>query len=193
VGTPGGAAVMLDKMNVFYIGVDNPVSISSGTGWDKTHVSMAGGTISPAGGGPGKFNVRVSAVGKASITVTADGKPSNYDFRIKRIPDPIIKVGPSSGGRIQSVVFKNQQFVRADLENFDFDARFTVVSATVYFAGAGFPSVQQATITGGNLGAINASLSRCVPGSTVIFDNVKVQGPDGVVRTIQNAPGFSLY
>ena len=26
VGTPGGAAVMLDKMNVFYIGVDNPVT-----------------------------------------------------------------------------------------------------------------------------------------------------------------------
>ena len=28
VGIPGGAAVMLDKMNVFYIGVDNPVTIS---------------------------------------------------------------------------------------------------------------------------------------------------------------------
>ena len=39
VGTPGGAAVMLDKMNVFYIGVDNPVTIGSPTGWDKTNVS----------------------------------------------------------------------------------------------------------------------------------------------------------
>ena len=28
VGTPGGAAVMLDKMNVFYIGVPNPVTIT---------------------------------------------------------------------------------------------------------------------------------------------------------------------
>ena len=193
VGTPGGTAVMLDKMNVFYIGVDNPVSISSGTGWDKTNVSMAGGTISKAGA-PGKFNVRVSSVGNASITVTADGKPSTYPFRVKRIPDPIIKVGPSSGGRVQSVVFKNQQFARADLENFDFDARFNVVSATVYFAGAGFPGgVQTASITGGSLAGLSAQLSKCQPGSTVIFDNVKVQGPDGVVRTIQNAPGFSLY
>ena len=47
VGTPGGAAVMLDKMNVFYIGVDNPVTINSGTGWDKTHVSMSGGSLTP--------------------------------------------------------------------------------------------------------------------------------------------------
>lgn len=193
VGTPGVSAVMLDKMNVFYIGVDNPVTVSSGTGWDKTHVTMSGGTLVPAGSA-GKFIAKVSAVGKASVTVNADGKPSTYDFRIKRIPDPVIKVGPSSGGRIQSVVFKNQQFVRADLENFDFDARFNVVSATVYFAGAGFTNgVQTANISGGSMAGISAQLAKCIPGSTVIFDNVKVQGPDGVVRTIQNAPGFSLY
>mgnify|MGYP000704597851 CR=1 FL=1 len=191
VGTPGGAAVMLDKMNVFYIGVDNPVTVSSGTGWDKTKVSMSGGTLTPAGG-PGKFNVRVSAVGKSSITVNADGKASTYEFRVKRIPDPIFMVGPSKGGRIQSVVFKNQQFARADLENFDFDARFSVISATVYFAGANFSNVQTATINGGSLASISGQLAKCIPGTSVTFDNVKVQGPDGTVRVIQG-PGFILY
>lgn len=191
VGTPGGAAVMLDKMNVFYIGVPNPVTISSGTGWDKTRVSMTSGSLSPAGG-PGKYIVNVSAVGKTTINVNADNKNSSYEFRIKRIPDPILKVGPSSGGRMQSVVFKNQQFARADLENFDFDARFSVVSATVYFSGANFPSVQSATISGGNLGGISAQLQKCIPGSSVTFDNVKVQGPDKVVRSIPG-PGFILY
>jgi gliding motility-associated protein GldM len=193
VGTPSGAAVMLDKMNVFYIGVDNPVTISSGTGWDKTTVSMSGGTLTGSGS---NRTVRVSSVGGASITVTADGKSNKFDFRVKRIPDPIIKVGPSSGGRIQSVVFKNQGFVRADLENFDFAANFSVVSATVYFAGAGFQTgggVQTASISGGNLSSLSGLMQRCVPGSTVIFDNVKVQGPDGVVRTIQNPPGFQLF
>jgi len=191
VGTPGGSAVMLDKMNVFYIGVDNPVTISSGTGWDKTHVSITSGSLSSAGG-PGKFIVKVSAVGKTSINVNADGKTSSYEFRIKRIPDPTLKVGPSSGGRMQSVVFKNQQFCRADLENFDFDARFNVVSATVYFSGANFPSVQTATITGGSLAGISSQLSRCIPGTSITFDNVKVQGPDGVIRSIPG-PGFILY
>jgi len=190
VGTPGGAAVMLDKMNVFYIGVPNPITISSGTGWDKTRVSMAGGSLSPAGG-PGKYVVRVSAAGKASITVNADGKASTYEFRIKRIPDPTFMVGNSKGGRIQSVMFKNQQYCRADLEAFDFDARFSVVSATVYFSGANFPSVQTATINGNNLGGLS-QLSKCIPGTSVTFDNVKVQGPDGVVRNIQG-PGFILF
>jgi gliding motility-associated protein GldM len=190
VGTPGGAAVMADKMNVFYIGVDNPVTISSGTGWDKTHVSMSGGTLTPSGG-PGKYNVRVSSPGKANITVNADGKASTYEFRVKNIPPPIMMVGPSEGGAIQSVVFKNQQFARAELKYFDFDYHYSIVSATVYFSGANFPSVQQAVINGGSLAGIQAQLQKCIPGTSVTFDNVKVQGPGGPVIGIPG-PGFIL-
>ena len=190
VGTPGGAAVMLDKMNVFYIGVPNPVTISSGTGWDKTKVSMSGGTLTPAGG-PGKYNVRVTNPGRATITVNADGKPSTYEFRIKTIPPPILMVGPSEGGRIQSVVFKNQSFARAELKNFDFDYRYNVVSATVYFGGANFPSIQSATISGGSLANLQSLLAKCIPGTIVTFDNVRVQGPGGPVMSIPG-PAFIL-
>ena len=78
VGTPGGAAVMLDKMNVFYIGVDNPVTIGSPTGWDKTNVNMTGGVITGTGS---KRSVRVTGGATASINVVADGKPSSFAFR----------------------------------------------------------------------------------------------------------------
>ena len=187
VGTPGGAAVMLDKMNVFYIGVDNPVTIGSPTGWDKTTVSMSGGTISGTGS---KRTVRVSAIGAASITVSPDGKPSTFAFRVKRIPDPVFKVGDGKP-RMATVVFKNQSFCRADLENFDFDLRYSVVGATVYFYGAGFTGVQQSTISGGDLGPIKALMAKCQPGSSVSFDNVRVSGPDGV-RTIDGRT-FQLF
>ena len=189
VGTPGGAAVMLDKMNVFYIGVDNPITIGSPTGWDKTTVSMAGGSISGSGS---KRTVKVSAIGAASITVVADGKSSTFPFRIKRIPDPIIKVGPSGGGKMQAVVFRSQQFVRADLENFDFEAKFNVTGATVYFMNPGDRNVKSVTLSSGNLGSASEYMKTLAPGSTVIFDNIRVVGPDGVTRTIQNPPGFSL-
>lgn len=191
VGTPGGAAVMLDKMNVFYIGVPNPVTINSGTGWDKTHVSISSGSLTPSGT-PGKFTVNVKEVGKTTININADGKTSSYDFRIKRIPDPKLMVGPKSGGRMQSVIFKNQQFCRADLEGFDFDARFNVLSATVYFSGANFPSVTTATISGGSLAGLSAQMAKCIPGTSINFDNVRVQGPDGTIRTI-DGPGFILF
>ena len=184
VGTPGGAAIMLDKMNVFYIGVRNPITISSGSGWDKTNVSITGGTMS---GSNGNRVVTVSGGTAASITVTADGKSSKFDFRIKTIPDPIGMVGPSKGGRMQSNIFKAQDFLRAELQNFDFDARFNVTGATVYFAGAGFAnsgSIQTASITSGSLAPIKSKMDLCKPGSTVTFDDLKVVGPDGRTRTI---------
>jgi gliding motility-associated protein GldM len=187
VGTPGGAAVMLDKMNVFYIGVDNPVTIGSSTGWEKTQVSMSGGSIN---GSNDKRTVRVSSIGNATITVTADGKSSSFPFRCKRIPDPVFKVG-SGKARVPAVEFKNQQYCRADLLNFDFDLRYTVVSATVYFGGAGFPNPAIGNITGGSLAGVAALMARCGPGTNIAFTNIKVQGPDGV-RSIDEA-AIALY
>jgi gliding motility-associated protein GldM len=187
VGTPGGAAVMLDKMNVFYIGVDNPVTIGSPTGWDKTNVTMSGGTISGSGSAR---TVRVSAIGKASINVVADKKTTSFEFRVKRIPDPVFKVG-SGKVRMPSVEFKSQQFCRAELENFDFDLKFQIVSATVYFSGANFPNVAQLALTGNNLSALSSLIAKCGPGSVITFDNVKVQGPDGI-RSI-DGKSIALY
>ena len=148
---------------------------------------MAGGTVSA---GTTNRMVRVSTVGPASITVTADGKSSKFDFRVKRIPDPVFKVGDGKV-RMPSVTFKSQQYCRADLENFDFDLKFTIVSATVYFSGAGFPNVAQSSIAGNSLAPLSAFISRCGPGSVVTFDNIKVQGPDGV-RSI-DGKSIALY
>jgi gliding motility-associated protein GldM len=188
IGTPGGAAVMLDKMNVFYIGVPNPITIGSPAGWDKTTVSMNGGTISGSGS---NRTVTVGQLGPASITVNADGKPSTFNYRTKRIPDPKFKVG-SGKARVPAVEFKNQQFCRADLgDDFLFDLKFNVVSATVYFSGAGFTSTQVGTINGNGLGSLANFIAKCQPGSSITFVNIKVQGPDGV-RVIDEA-SIALY
>ncbi|MBK7882754.1 MAG: gliding motility protein GldM [Chitinophagaceae bacterium] len=187
VGTPSSAAVMLDKMNVFYVGVDNPVTIGSPVGWDKTNVSMSGGSISGYGS---KRTVRVSAVGNASITVTADGNSTSFPFRCKRIPNPVFKVGDGKI-RMASVAFKSQQYCRAELENFDFDLRYSVVGATVYFSGANFSNVATASLGGNSLASLGGLMAKCGPGSVITFDNVKVSGPDGT-RTIEGK-SIALY
>jgi gliding motility-associated protein GldM len=189
VGTPGGAAIMLDKMNVFYIGVDNPITVSSGSGLEKTSVVGSGCTVSGSQSSPNR-TVRVSSPGNCSITISADGKSSKFDFRIKRIPDPVFKVGDGKI-RMASVAFKAQDFCRAELENFDFATEYKVTSATVYFSGANFANVQTAAINGNNLGPIKALMARCGPGSVISFDNVKVSGPDGS-RTI-DGKSIALY
>jgi gliding motility-associated protein GldM len=188
VGTPGGAAVMLDKMNVFYIGVPNPVTIGSPTGWDKTQVTMNGGSIS---NGTDKRTVTVNSLGPATINVTANGTTTPFTFRTKRIPDPKFRIGDGKK-RMATVVFKSQQYCRADLgDDFLFDLKFSVVSANVIFSGAGFATPQQGTISGNGLAGISALMNKCIPGSSITFTGIKVQGPDGV-RTIDEE-SFSLY
>ena len=187
VGTPGGAAVMADKMNVFYIGVDNPITVGSPTGMEKTNVTISQGSVSGSGS---NRTVRVSSVGNVTVNVVADGKPYAFAFRVKRIPDPVFKVG-SGKARVPAVEFKNQQFCRADLLGFDFDLRYSVTSATVFFGGTGFPNPVQGTINGNSLAGISALMQRCGPGSSIAFTNIKVQGPDGT-RSIDEA-SISLY
>ncbi len=176
IGVPGGSAIMLDKMNAFYIGLENPITIGSPKGWDKTNVSPSGCTLS---GSNAKRTVTVTTPGTASITVSAEGSPpTTYQFRVLRVPDPVFKIGDGKP-RQPTVSLKNQQFVRAELENFVYDTKFSIVKATVYFSGAGFASTQIGTINGNGLGGISALLQRCQPGSSITFDAVTVSGPGG--------------
>jgi len=92
-------------------------------------------------------------------------------------------------GKLSSVVFKNQDYCRAELKDFEFDAKFIVVSATVYFSGTNFKGVERGFITSNSFKPIKKLMERCLPGSIVVFDDVKVKGPDNEVRKID---GLSL-
>jgi gliding motility-associated protein GldM len=189
VGQPSSAAISLDKMNVFYVGLDNPITIGSPTGMEKTTVTGSNCVVS--GTGPHR-TVKVTAPGECSITVTPQGSaPLTMPFRIKRIPEPSFMIG-SGKARMPSVEIKNQQFCRADMgPDFIYDVHYTVLSATVYFSGANFANVVTTSINGNQLGSLSQYLQRCGPGSVVSFDNIKVSGPDGV-RVI-DGKSFALY
>ncbi len=87
-------------------------------------------------------------------------------------------------GKMSATVFKYQQYCRAELKDFAFDAHFSVTGATVYFSGANFKGVEKGVITGPSLKPIESLMMRCIPGSIVVFDDVKVIGPDNEKRTI---------
>lgn len=96
----------------------------------------------------------------------------------------ILQADPGSS-KMPASVFRAQKFCRAEtVEDFPYDAPFSIVSATVYFSGTNFRYVEKGTITSGSLEPVEALKSRCVPGSIVIFDDVKVVGPDKLVRPI---------
>ena len=95
-------------------------------------------------------------------------------------------------GKIRSIDFKSQDYCRVELKDFDFEAKFSVISATVYFSGTGFSDVVTGQIVSSSLKPIKNLMQRCGPGSIVVFDNVKVKGPDNEIRTIDGV-AYQLY
>ena len=91
--------------------------------------------------------------------------------------------------KMTAAVFKDQEYCRIELKDVDFYFPYKIITATVYFSGTNFKNVEKGTITSTNLQPIKKLMDRCAPGSIVVFDNVKVMGPDNFLRTI---PGLSL-
>jgi len=118
-------SISADKMNVLYIGLQNPISVSAGgVPSEKVSASISGGSLSRTG--TGQYSAVVSSPGRATVTVSAeiDGKTKvlgSKEFRIKYIPDPILKVGMSKGPSMKAAEFKVQGGLRADLEDFVFE------------------------------------------------------------------------
>ncbi len=192
VGSPTGASVSADAVKVFYVGLDNPVSVSGGSvGDEKVQVNFTNANFHKTG--PGKYIVNPIKAGTNSVvTVTADGKPSTFEFKVKDVPDPVAKVGINKGGRMPVNDFKSQFGVRADLENFVFEGvKFNVTGYTIVLTGSGFPVLQFRDVKGAAFAPIQDLIEKCRPGTTVTIDNITVTGPGGK-RTLPPIV-FNLY
>jgi len=186
------AVVSPSKMNVFYIGVDNPVSVSvPGSNPNNVEASLVGaqGTLTKVKAG--EYIAKVTGGTRCTIPVTAkkpDGKGTTSmgapEFRIKRIPDPTPMVlGKKSNESISLAELKAAGFISAVLENFDFQAGFSVLSFE-FGANVG-GAYRSANNPGGKFGSeMTTIMNSLKPGSKVFFSDIKAKGPDGSVRNL---------
>jgi gliding motility-associated protein GldM len=186
VGMPSGASIFLEKMNVVYIGVDNPLTISGGSvGAEKVHVNFAspGASLNKSSGD--HYIARATTPGMSKIIVTANGKNFEFPIRVKNLPLPAGFIGSKKGGQISSAEFKAIGGLIARLEDSDFEAPFKVVSYNLGAEGGGISGYTQAT-NDGNRWSGNAAgiVGRATPGTHIFFDNIRVIGPDGKQREI---------
>lgn len=176
------AVVSPDKMNVLYIGVPNPLSVSApGVAKESMKVSMSGGSIS---GSNGHYTATVSSIGTAKVTVTGEKGAvlGTSEFRVKRIPDPKAMFAGKSGGNTSAANLRAQDRVFAKLDNFDFDAKFNVTRFTLIVIKPRQDAIILST-TGGELsGAMKSAMAGVTPGSTVVFKEIVAVGPDGTQR-----------
>jgi len=172
-----------DKMNVLYIGVPNPVTVSApGVPTSSLKLSMSGGSLS--GGSEGHYTAKVSSIGSAKITVMGDKGMvlGTSEFRVKRIPDPKPQFAGKSGGSTGAANLRAQDRLFAKLDNFDFDAKFNVTRFTLLIV----KPRQDAIILSGSGNELTSSMrtamSSVSPGTTIVFKDIVAVGPDGSPR-----------
>ena len=186
VGAPS-VAISPTKMNVFYIGVDNPVDVTaSGVPAASVAASLSGsGTIKKLSNG--KYIVRVKSTNDVKINVSAkvgDAQKSHgsMTFRCKRVPDPIAKVGGKSGGRIKKALL-TRATVTASLENFPFDLSYPIISFVASTTQNGF-TVSEKSSGSKMSNAQKQMIAEMKSGQKVYFEDIKAKAPDGSTRNL---------
>jgi len=191
-------AVSADAMNVFYVGVPNPVSVSAaGVSPTDMSVSPSGCGVRSVAKGPGKFEYTFSSPGECNIAVSAKDKTTGVSksqgsvkFRVKPLPPPVANVAGFSG----TAILKKAQLatiggVGANAPGFDFKANFIVLSFDVTGSIKGTTKFE--ACTGNNLSpAAKNILNQAGPGSKIFIDNIKVKCPDGQIKS--GVPGVTI-
>ena len=187
-------SVANERMNIFYKGIDNPVSFAVEGVSNKSLIVKAKNGIIRNEYGYDTF--RPDSIGKAEIIIykRVQGKLKEIGrsaFRVKAIPDPIAKVGPSAGGRIETVVLKAQQFIRADIENFDIDVRIPIDSFTICITRGDSCFYKELHNSSGKFSDdVIEALSEIKNGDTVIFKNIFTKNVYGDLKEFDSIVFF---
>lgn len=186
---PPSLTVAATKMNVFYIGIDNPVSISApGIADENIRPEITVGDLNETADGGWVVKITDRDVRSTTINARAryEGRMINIgsqDFRVKRLPDPVAEVAGIKAGNIDKNTMLAAGAVIPVMKDFQFDLHFTVNSFTM------------GTIINGDWIPKNTRGNRFTPdmlnmirnarrGQKFFLENIQATGPDGITRTL---------
>ncbi|MBX7227332.1 MAG: hypothetical protein K1X55_14955 [Chitinophagales bacterium] len=187
------AIVVAKKMDVMYIGIDNPIEVYvEDLDISEFDITVNQGVVEWMENKT--YKVIPKNLGTLSVYVNKkDGSPiTQQNFRVKDIPLPVAMCGfKRSGSKIPASHMKAQQGISCVLDNFDFDVRYQIVSfnCKLYQKEGGFLEVN-------NEGApfseqLKSDILKTVnSGDVIIFTDIRVKSPSGNELVI--APIFYL-
>jgi hypothetical protein len=185
------------KMNVLYVGVDNPLQIVvSGIDDKDVQVTFDGpGTLTRDTSLPHFYNAYVTATGKCEIRVSAkiNGRITDIgsrQFRMKYIPDAVpMTTGHMEGGAVSAENMKTQAGLTCMLKGFDFDCRLHIDKYTMVFISGGKIFKAQAT-SAAFTPQMQQYLKQAKPGDAFFFEDINVIGP---ANQLQKLSQLSFY
>ena len=177
------------KMNVFYIGVKNPVGISApGIPMDRVTTRISVGKLYKD---PKSSNYIVEVPKgqkKAIVSATAsiDGKSfslGQMEFRVKRVPTPTAMIAGQTDGKIDKNALLAAGAIIPDMKDFEFDLYFEVTGFTfaTIINGDWIPK----NVSGNRFSSeISGIIRNGRAKQKFFFENIQAKGPDGTIRSL---------
>lgn len=188
------ATISAEAMNVLYIGLENPISVSvPGFRAEDVVVSAGPGCVLSKTSGTGKYIAKVSRVKGSKTQISAsvkmpDGtsrRMGSMEYRIREVPNPEPMYGTLSGGAQGKGALMAQRTLNASLgSGFAFEGvRFVVTK----FAALLVPRTGNArpvTVNGNSLANVNNLVAGARAGDKLIIANVECKGPGGIQKKL---------
>jgi hypothetical protein len=178
--------------NVFYMGVDNPVSISVEgvpSGLLEPRISGPGNQLikNPDGGYFVRLSQNQDLNKDVTISVMAriDGQLQNMgsaNFKVKMIPDPYAEIAGQTGGNISAETLAEASLI-SRMKDIDFEINFRITSFIMNTAAGGY-FLEQRSISNLLTEDMKNIIRRATPGQVFTFEEIKAVGEDGIVRSL---------
>jgi hypothetical protein len=178
-----------------YIGLDNTIDVSvpGVASSDVSPVLDAHGTL--VRNADGRYTAKLTGAGPARVIVKAkvNGREmvmGEQQFRVRPVPNPVSTLdGVYEGGKISLAKIRTTRGIVPLLKNFDFGARFQILSYTVSYRSHKEDNVSPPMpVTGPVYDPKIKDIidSRLQAGDDLFFDNIIVRGPAGDKRKIND-------
>ncbi len=179
------ATISPTKMNVFYRGVDNPVSISaSGKADSQLDIRITDGNISRTDTG-WVVNELPPEAYETTIRVYAEDEGESKFmgeqlFRVKRLPDPIARVVGAEEDKISVRKMLANPFLLCTMPEYvDFKYDFRVTSFTMYIPQGGGYFVTEKSDSQMFTDKMKNQIQSLKKNDIVVFRDINVRGPEG--------------
>ncbi|HEY5511189.1 MAG TPA: gliding motility protein GldM [Prolixibacteraceae bacterium] len=183
-------AVSATNMNVLYVGVNNPLSISvSGVPRENIYPTISCGTLKP---NPGKGGWLATVPGdckQASVEVSVKNnggmkRMGSEIFRVKKLPDPVPYIAGKNDGFISRDILISFGYIIPKMPiDFEFDYSFQVLSFRMTMQ-RGFSVNHYDSQNNKLTDEMIKQIKNTNRGQSIIFEEIVALGPDGANRIL---------
>lgn len=182
------AIISADAMNVVYMGLENPISISvPGFEPDKINASMSpGGLGTLVKKGPGKYIAKITKRDRKGVNINVsvkmpDGSTKtmgSQTFRTLKVPSPTASLNGNTGPTMSTGALKAVKIVSVTLENFVFEGIRYKTTTFDYIYKPARGNLIRGTQNGASIpNQLRAAFSNAKRGDLLIISGIYASAP----------------